>query len=60
MSTPVLFLDFLRRAVVKVLVELAGVLPGHPLKGCDLDLEDVVPRASVDELVFIRAVDVFG
>lgn len=42
------------------LVEPAGVPPGHPFKGQDLDLTDVIPRANVNEFVLVGSVGVFS
>ena len=34
--------------------------PVHPPKSSDLDLEYIAPRAGMDELVLVKAIDILG
>lgn len=57
---PVFILNLARCTVVELVVEAAGVPPGHPFEGRDLDLKHVIPPARVDQLILTRSVDVLG
>lgn len=58
MLLPVLALDVFWCLIVELLVEPAGVLPGSPLTGRDLDFEHIIPTPITYQLVLTRTIDV--
>lgn len=60
MSVSVVVVGFLGGVVVEFAVKPLCVPPVHPAQESPLNLGQAFPSVSVDEFVFIRAIDALG